>query len=389
MDALRAPALATGEIDQLAWRIGAEVAGPEAAEVDERARFPEEALAAMRDARLLSALVPRALGGLGASVSEVAGAVRALAAHCASSALVLAMHSIEVGNLVRFGTTGALPDLLAEIADTQLLLANANSEVGIGGDVSRSLCALEPGVEGYVLDKQALAISYGAYADAIVTIARRGPEAAETDQVMVVCRSSDLTLEPLSSWDTIGLRGTCSQGYRLIARVDPKLVFPVPFATIAARGAGQLRQILLSAAWVGLAAAAAEQAHAAVRKAARRDTSTVPPAALRFSELLVTVQEARSMLAASAAWYEAVKDDERVEGADLAVQLRNLKVSTSRLAVDAARGALEICGIEAFRRDSPLSLDRILRDAHGGLVMVSNDRYLRDNASVLRGARAI
>lgn len=389
MDVLRAPALASGEIEQIAWKIGVEVAGPAAADVDENARFPEEAVAAMRDARLLAALVPREMGGLGATVREVAGAVRALAGHCASSALVLAMHSIEIGNLVRWGTSGPLQDFLVEVGERQLLLANANSEVGIGGDVGRSLCALEPRGDGFVLVKKALAISYGLYADAIVTIARRTSESAETDQVMMVCRAEDLTLEPLSSWNTIGLRGTCSQGFELCAQVDPKLIFPTPFATIAARGAGQLRQILLSAAWAGIAEEAAARAHLAVRKAARKDPTTTPPAAVRLSEVLVKVQEARALLASAAGWYEEVKDDDRLEDAEFSVALRTLKVATSQLAVDVATAALQICGIEGYRRDSPISLDRLIRDAHGGLVMVSNERHLHDNASVLRGARAL
>jgi acyl-CoA dehydrogenase len=51
--------------------------------------------------------------------------------------------------------------------------------------------------------------------------------------------------------------------------------------------------------------------------------------------------------------------------------------------VDIVRDALEICGIAGYRRDTPFTLDRHLRDVHGGLVMVSNDRYLHANAQVL------
>lgn len=190
LDGLRAPAAATGSLAAAAWAIGEEVAEPFADDVDRDSRFPFEAVEELERRRLLSALVPETLGGAGAGVADVVGAVRALAAHCASTALVLAMHTIEVSNLVRHGKTGAFHDLLRELSAEQLLLANANSEIGIGGDVGRSLCALEENGRGLLLQKEALAISYGEYADAVVATARRAPDAEETDQVQTSTRRS-------------------------------------------------------------------------------------------------------------------------------------------------------------------------------------------------------
>ena len=54
-------------------------------------------------------------------------------------------------------------------------------------------------------------------ADAIVTTARRGDSAASSDQVLVVFEKEDYTLERTQSWDTLGMRGTCSVGYMLRA----------------------------------------------------------------------------------------------------------------------------------------------------------------------------
>src|SRR5437764_13446 len=61
----------------VATRIGAEIAGPASADVDRQARFPHEAFAALREERLLSALVPTELGGAGATLIDVAGVVEA------------------------------------------------------------------------------------------------------------------------------------------------------------------------------------------------------------------------------------------------------------------------------------------------------------------------
>ena len=383
LSGMAAPSQASGVVESTAWRIGVEVAGPAADDVDRQSRFPQEAVEAFKQNELLSALVPKHLGGGGATLAEVAGAVRALAFHCTASALVLAMHSIEVSNLVRHGSSEPLQALLGEIASKQLLIANANSEVGIGGDVGRSICALEPTDEGVRLEKQALAISYGEYADALVATARRTPDSEQTDQVQVVCRRADFTLEQTSSWDATGLRGTCSNGFRLVASVEEGMIYPVPFAVVASNGGIQASTILLSSAWVGVAEAAAAKAHEYVRAAARRSIGTVPPAAGHLAVLATKLQQARSLLAAATTSFTLLETSPEMESPGFVASVRNVKVSTSELAVSIATGALEICGIAGFKRDTPFSLDRQIRDAHGALVMVSNERYLRANAEML------
>jgi acyl-CoA dehydrogenase len=371
----------TLSIPDLAEEVAASVSGPVADEVDRDSRFPRESVEAFRERGLLSALVPEEFGGAGATMSELSDAIRAGARHCASSALVLAMHSMEVANLVRHGTTEPLRELLRTLSAEQLLFANANSEVGIGGDVGRSRCALESDGEALTLTKEALAISYGAYADAIFATARRSPDSEDTDQVQVICRRFEL--EPLSEWNATGLRGTCSQGFRLTAQVEPGMIYPVPFSVIGSSGGLHGQLLFLSSVWVGIAESAAARAHAYVRAAARREIGTVPKSAVRLAELSVTLDTLRGLLGTTARRVEDAIATEEFETLALLAALRNLKIATSRGGVEIVRDALEICGIAGYKRDTPFTLDRHLRDVHGGLVMVSNDRYLHANAQVL------
>lgn len=326
-------------------------------------------------------MVPTELGGAGVSPSEMAAAVRTLARSCCSSGLVLAMHSMEISNLARHGNTEPLRDLQRQIVAEQLLVANANSEVGTGGDVSRSVCALEREDGRLTIRKDALAISYGEYADLITATARRTPESEPGDQAQVVLRSPEL--EPRSDWDAMGLRGTCSRAFLLTAVVDEDLIYPVPFSTIGSAGGLQAQLLFLSAVWVGLAEASAARAHAYVRAAARRDPAKTPPSALRLAELSTALDQDRALLQTVAHTVDAA-DAQTMDDPALLASLRTLKISTSRTGVDIARRALEICGIAGYQRGSEFSLDRLLRDAHGGLVMVSNDRYLWANADMLR-----
>jgi acyl-CoA dehydrogenase len=376
--------LSTGErLAEVAERIAETVAGPAAYDVDLHARFPAEALVALRNERVLSALVPVEQGGMGATMTDISNAIRVLSRACAATGSVVAMHMEQLFILLKYGTTPALRRVIAELVDKQLLIANANSEVGIGGDVMRSIAALEPEGDGWRFDKQALAASYGREADMILSTSRRSPDAADTDQALCLLRTADFTLEPTSGWDTLGLRGTCSSGLHMTGHVTSDDLFPASFSEIANGGGGQLRHVLLTAVWTGLAEAAMEEAHKVVRAAARRNIGTTPQTALRLAEVFAEVQVARSTLAEAQRQVEDALEADNLEDIGLIMSLRNVKVVTSTAAMRAATAALQICGINGFRRGPEHRLERVVRDACGALIMVSNDRYLLENAEML------
>ena len=248
--------------------VGRDVAARWADRVDAEARFPAETVAALRASGLLGALVPLEWGGPGASMQEMVEAVVILAEHCGSSGLVLAMHQIQVASVVRHGSASACELVLPRLVAGQLLLANANSEVGLGGNRRSSICALEPSPGGFRLEKQASTVSYGEDADCVLATARRTPESPPDDQVLAVCLPPDLHVEPRGDWNTLGLRGTCSKPCQLTAEIPPELVI-ADYADVFTRTALPLSSVLLSAVWLGIAEAAAQRAHASVRARAR------------------------------------------------------------------------------------------------------------------------
>src|SRR5690349_6175370 len=99
-------ALASPDVERLlhtVHAVGKDVLAVHAADVDRQARFPREALEAMRQARLLSAYVPPEYGGLGLDVVQVAQVCEALGRYCGSSAMIYAMHQIQVACVVHHG----------------------------------------------------------------------------------------------------------------------------------------------------------------------------------------------------------------------------------------------------------------------------------------------
>ena len=382
MTALDAPVT---DLPRRAARIGVEIAGPAAADVDRSARFPSEALEALRSESLLSVLVPTELGGLGCTVGDVADIVFELGKHCASTAMVYAMHQIQVASLVRHGRSVFFRDYLTDVVGRQLLLASATTEIGVGGDVRSSVCTVERVETGGIrLEKMAPVISYGAYADGILATARRSPESPPNDQVLVLCRAPGLTLEPISGWDTLGFRGTCSLGYRLVAQGEADLILDDPYGDISSQTMLPVSHILWSSVWLGLATAATDKARHFVRTEARKKPGVTPPSALRLAELIVQLQRMEELVRGTVQRYDQMSDDsDALAGMGFAVAMNSLKVSTSTLVVDIVNRAMTICGMAGYREDSPHSLGRILRDAHGAAVMVNNDRINSNTAQML------
>jgi acyl-CoA dehydrogenase len=375
---------ARSEIAPTAARIASTVAASSAATVDRDARFPTETFDALRAERMLSVLVPSEFGGAGADIGEVASAVEALGRHCASAAMIYAMHQIQVASVVRHGRSEWARAYLREVAAKELLLASATTETGIGGDVRSSSCAVECDGDQFRLEKDAPVISYGAHADAVLATARRTPDSPPNDQVLVVVPVSMSTLEERSSWDTLGFRGTCSNGFLLRAAGHVDQILSDPYGEISAHTMLPTSHIVWASVWLGIAGSAVDAARTFIRQEARRKPGTTPPAAVRLADLIGRYEEFRSLVRARTLEYElalAAPDDLASMG--FAIRMNALKTSASTLVVEIVGKAMTICGMVAYRNDTELSLTRQLRDAYGAALMVNNDRILGANAQML------
>ncbi|EQD43141.1 acyl-CoA dehydrogenase domain-containing protein, partial [mine drainage metagenome] len=186
--------------------------------MDAQSRFPQEAFDAIRAQRLLGVLVPSALGGEGARLANVADVCFQLGQACASAGMIYAMHQVKVACLVRHRhESAAIDGLLRRLCAEQLLLASSTTEGQAGGNVRSSEAPVVCAQGRVSLERQASCISYGKHADGIVTTARRSAAAAHSDQVLIALLKEDYTLTQTQSWETLGMRGTCSVGFVLRA----------------------------------------------------------------------------------------------------------------------------------------------------------------------------
>jgi acyl-CoA dehydrogenase len=362
------------------------IAAVHAADVDAKARFPHEAIDAMREARLLSALVPSAFGGGDVRMAELASICEVLGQQCASTAMIFAMHQIQVACIVRHaGPSAFFRDYMRELAREQPLIASVTSEVGVGGEIRRSVAAIDRQGDRFRLEKDATTISYGAEADDLLVTARRAMDAAPNDQVLALISKRDYVLERKTGWDTLGMRGTCSPGFQVVGSGSLERVLPCSFAEIADQTMVPFSHILWSSCWLGIATGAVARARMFVRQQARAKPGTTPPTALRLAEAVAMLQTMRANVHDVATECETLMqgDTAALSSIAFALKMNNLKVASSQLVLQIALAALSICGIAGYKNDTPFALGRHLRDACSASLMVGNDRIFATNASML------
>ena len=363
-------------------RVAAEAAAQHAAAVDSAARFPAEAFAEIRKQRLLGIMVPPALGGEGATVAEVADICFILGQACASTALIFAMHQIKMACIIRHAKgSAALERILKQIAGEQLLMASSTTEGQAGGNVRSSEAAIGHEGEEITLERKATVISYAVEADGLVTTARRAADAAASDQVLLVLLKKDYTLDRVQSWDTLGMRGTHSEGFALHVRASAQQVMPEPYEKIHAQTMVPHAHILWGSVWAGVAAAATIKAQAFIRNALRSSGGQMPPGAAHFTKAASSLRTLRSVLNSALRSYQAALSDEKsVTALEFQSMITLTKVQASELAVETVLAALRACGLSGFRNDSEFSIGRHLRDILSAPLMINNDCILANLA---------
>lgn len=368
-----------------------EVVAIHAEPVDTNARFPEESFAALKQEKLLSAYIPQRFGGYGLSIQQICKICETLARYCASTAMIYAMHQIQVACIVHHGRTPWFEQFMGKMAANQLLLASATTELGVGGDLRSSLCHVQVNGDEFTLEKQAPVVSYGEHADAILITCRKNVEAQAHEQLQVVAFANDCELEPISTWDTLGFRGTCSSGFAIKCRGNVEQILPVPFADILAQSMHPSAHCTWGSLWYGLAADAVTVARGAVRSAMRKNPDLPPVSSLRLAEADEQLFSMRGGLYLAIEEYQRLLvtgDTDAFTSYGFSVRTNNIKLRCSEMVVDIVGKAMMIVGIAGYKNDSPNSLCRHLRDAYGAALMVNNDRIRGHNASMqiaLRG----
>lgn len=363
----------------------AAVARQFANEVDAGSRYPAEAFAEIKAQKLMSILVPEQFGGEGASAADAAEVCYTLGMACGSTGMIYAMHLVKVACIVNHGLGVEWQEnILRRLVKDQLLFASSTTEGMNGGNIRSSAAPIKYDGNNITLDRDATCISYGAYADGLVTTARRSEASDSSDQVLAVFMKEDYDLQLSGGWDTLGMRGTCSTGFVLKAKGVAEQLLPIAYEKIHTQTMAPAAHVWWSAVWAGVAAAAVQKAELFVRKAMRGANGQTPPAASRLGEAKSKLRLLRSMLGDAIVRYEESHHDYKASSLlEYQTALAMTKVNASEMALETVLSCYRTCGLSGYRNDTDVSIGRHLRDILSSPIMINNDRITASLAGAM------
>ncbi len=322
-----------------------------AAKHDADDSFVTEGFAALEEAGFFTALVPEEFGGGGATISEIAEALRIIGAACGSTALAASMHSHIIAVAAwRFKNQGAPTDsLLKRVVSEKLKLVSSG-----GSDWLSSAGTMEKVEGGYRLTARKAFASGSTVGSLLNTSAvYDDPEAGPTVlHFAAPLKGEGVSIAP--TWQVMGMRGTGSDD----------VVFDglfIPDAAIAGkRPQGQWHMLfhvismiafaLIYAAYLGVAEGARNKA---LEMAKKRPND--PLLAQNVGEL------ENRLLAARLAHRRMIEIAETgTPGPETTSEAMQCRTLAGQAAIDAVAKAMEVAGGAAFYRKT--GLERAFRD---------------------------
>ena len=214
----------------------------------------------------------------------------------------------------------------------------------------------------------------------LLVTARSAAAADRSDQVLVVVPAGDGVLARTGGWDTMGMRGTCSEAFLVQASGETDQILPASFARIAAETMVPVSHLLWSSLWCGIAADAVTRARQFLRAKMRGGQGAVPDGADRLVRAVEQLQATEAQVRAALAAYAAGAPDGSFAGA---AGINMLKTMVSTTCLEIAGEAMLVCGFAGYSNEGPYSLSRHLRDLHSARLMIHNDRVRANTARLL------
>jgi butyryl-CoA dehydrogenase len=150
---------------------------PIAAEIDRDHRFPYELLPKLAEMNLMGMPYPEKAGGAGADYVSYIIAVEELSRACASTGVILSVHtSLATWPVFKFGTEAQHDRYLHDMASGRRLGAFALTEPAAGTDAGAGTATATLHADGYALNGSKMFITNAPFADVYIVFAKTDPE---------------------------------------------------------------------------------------------------------------------------------------------------------------------------------------------------------------------
>lgn len=355
---------------ELAARIAEGPAAEHAVQVDTEARFPEEAIGAVREAGLLGLVSAPEVGGQGAPPIVAARVVERLARECGSTAMITCMHYAAATVIEKHGGE----DVRREVAAGRHLSTLAFSEAGSRSHFWAPLSTATRRDGQVALDARKSWVTTAHHADSYVW-SSRPLEAEGASTIWLVPRDTPgLRLE--GSFDALGLRGNDSIP---VTAEDAR----IPETNrLGADGGGMdvmlgdvlpLFSMCVSAVNLGLVEGAVARTieHVSGKRYEHMDSALcdLPTIRAYVARMRIAADQARLLLEDTGAALAAGRPDAVLRVLECKAALGETTTATLDL-------AMRVCGGMAFRKE--VGIERRFRDGRAGTVMAPTTDQLYD-----------
>lgn len=215
----RQPVGSTRETELVAWAAGlGGVLAENAARHDTEGSWVGESFEHLRHNGVLALAVPTELGGMGATIREVAQVMRELAHHCASTALAMSMHQHTSAFLAwryRQGLPGADQVLRAIAADAIVLVSTG------GADFTRPRGEAIRVEGGFLVSGRKIFASQSVAGTMMSALFPYDDPEHGRRVLSVSIPFADPGVTIHDNWDTLGMRGTASNDVTVNATFVP------------------------------------------------------------------------------------------------------------------------------------------------------------------------
>ncbi len=362
-----------------AREISSRVLTPYAGQNDKAGRFSDEAVKSLGESGLLGLILPVDVGGSGLGPRTFAAVTATLAEADASVAMVYLMHILASATIsaARPNATQAITHTLQEIGAGRHLSTLAFSEAGSRSHFWAPISRAHRNGNGVRISARKSWVTSAGHTQSYVVSSLSPEGAGPTDSTLYLLPAETHGLSVVGPWDGLGLRANASAPITL-----EDCQVPSDYQ-LTDDGAGfqAMLNVVLPLFNLGTAAVALGLCRAAVAATASHLKTA------RFEHLGQSLGESLPTLRAQLAAMQIDTDglssriDDLIDHLEQPRETTMLRVLESKaaagdVAISVTSTAMRVCGGAAFSKH--LSIERLFRDAHAGVVMAPTGDVLRE-----------
>ena len=332
---------------------------PYAAEVDEKAEFPQAAYDALVKGDFHAPHIPEEYGGVGADALATCIVIEEVARACASSSLVPAVNKLGTMPLLLAASDDVKRRYLPPVASGEAMFSYGLSEREAGSDTASMKTRATPDGDDWVLTGQKSWITNAGASRYYTVLAVTDPDGPRGGNISAfVVELGDEGFEVAPPERKLGIKGspTCELRFDGV-RLGPERLVGAPGEglKIALRTLDHTR-ITIGAQAVGIAQGALDAATAYVKERKQFGKAVAEFQGVQFmlADMAMQLEAARQLVYVAAAKSQRSDDDLAFFGAAA-------KAFASDAAMKITTDAVQLLGGYGYTRDYPV--ERMMRDA--------------------------